>query len=79
MPFLRGKIEVLASGVFLYKGLIFYVCHVTPLIIGNLNFFKTILSYYLYSDINVPPSRTQKGGFSAIVQQEMGQEVDISF
>ena len=37
---LRGKIEVLALGVFLYISLIFYVCHVTPLIIGNLNFLE---------------------------------------
>ena len=28
-------------------------------------------------DINVPPSRTQKVGFSALVQQEMLEGIDI--
>ena len=35
-----GKIEILALGVFLYISLIFYLCHVTPLIIGNPNIFE---------------------------------------
>ena len=73
--FFRGRIEVLALVVFLYNGFIFYVCPVTP---APLIFLFFVCSYYIFYDINVPPSCTQKGGFSALVQQEMGKEVDIA-
>ena len=54
-----------------------YVCHVTHLIVGNLNFFEKSYVTTFSKNINVPPSRTQKVGFSALVQQEMGKGVDI--
>ena len=47
MHFSGGKIQVLALGVFFYKGLISYVSHVTPLIIGNLSFVDFFLNLTL--------------------------------
>ena len=77
MHFLQGKIEILVLDVLSYISLNMYVCHVTHLIVGNLNFFEKSYATTFSKNINVPPSRTQKVGFSALVQQEMGKGVDI--
>ena len=52
-------------------------CHITHLIVGNPNFFEFCLFSTFSIDIIVPPLRTQKVGFSALVQQGMFKEVDI--
>ena len=75
MHLLKGELEVLALDAFLWISFKSYVCHITHLIVGNLNFFKKIYFTTFSIDINVPPSRTQKVGFSALVQQEMGTVV----
>ena len=40
--------EILALDVLLYISSNLYVCHVTHLIVGNLNFFEKKLCYYLF-------------------------------
>ena len=77
MHYLKGKLEVLALDVFLHISLNLYVCHVTHSIVGNLTFFENLYLTSFSIDINVPPSPTQKVGFSALVQQEMSKGVDI--
>ena len=77
MHFLQGKIEISALYVLLCISLNMYVCHVTHLIVGNLNFFEKSYDTTFSKNINVPPSRTQNVGFSGLVQQEMGKGVDI--
>ena len=74
---LKGELEVLALGVFLQISLNLYVCHITHLIVGSLNFFE-IFQFTTFSiDINVPPLCTQKVSFSALVQQETFKSIDI--
>ena len=77
MHFLQGKIEILAVDVLLYISLNLFLCHVTHLIVRNLNFIGKSYVATFSKNINVPPSRRQKVGFSALVQQEMGKRVDI--
>ena len=77
MHFLKGKIEILALDVFLYISLNLYVCHVTHLIVGNLNFFEKRYFTTFSKNINVPPSHPQNIGFYALVQQEMGKGINI--
>ena len=42
MHFLKGELEVLALDVFLWISLNLYECHITHLIVDNLNFFQKI-------------------------------------
>ena len=43
--------------------------------VGNLNFFQKLYLTTFSIDVNVPPLRTQKVGFSVLVQQKMGREL----
>ena len=52
------------------------VCHITHLIAGNLNFLEKKYITIFSIDINVPPLRTQKVGFSDPVQKYMNKGVD---
>ena len=63
MHFLECELELLASDVFYQISLNLYVCHITHLIVGNLNFFEKIQFTTFSININVPPSRTQKSSF----------------
>ena len=76
MHFLRSKIEIFALDVFLCIHLNCNVCHVAPLIEGNLNFFITniLLPFLRYQCLTIA---YRNAGFSALVQQEMGKGVDI--
>ena len=76
MHLLKGELEVLDLDALLLINFNLYVCHIKPLIVGNLYFY--ILYWTTFSiDINVPPLHTQKVSSSALVHQEMGKGIDI--